>query len=47
MTSRFWMSLLVAVLVAALVFVVTRRVFGFGLLLLPVFFAWGGGGRKR
>lgn len=47
MSSRFWISLLVAVLVAAVVYLVTRRVFGFTLLLLPLFFVWGGrsGGR--
>jgi hypothetical protein len=47
MSSRFWLSLLVAVLFAALVYVVTRRLLGFTLLLLPLFFAWGGGGRGR
>ena len=38
MSSRFWMALLVAVLVAALTYVVSRRVFGVGLLLVPLFF---------
>jgi hypothetical protein len=46
-SSRFWLSLLVAVLVAALVYVVTRRVFGVTFLLLPLFFVWGGSGRDR
>jgi len=41
MTSRFWMSLLVAVAVAALVYLVTRRLFGFAFLLLPLFFVGG------
>jgi hypothetical protein len=41
MSSRFWMSLLVAVAVAAVVYLVTRRLFGFSLLLLPLFFVWG------
>jgi len=45
MSSRFWIALLVAVLVALLVLVVSRRFFGFSLLLLPLFFAWGG--RRR
>jgi hypothetical protein len=47
MSSRFWISLLVAVAVAAVVYLVTRRVFGFAFLLLPLFFVWGGrpGGR--
>jgi hypothetical protein len=38
MSSRFWMALLVAVLVAALTYVVSHRVFGVGLLVLPLFF---------
>jgi hypothetical protein len=38
MSSRFWMALLVAVLIAALTYVVSRRLFGVGLLLLPLFF---------
>lgn len=41
MTSRFWMSLLVAVIVAVVVYLVTRRLFGFTFLLLPLFFVWG------
>lgn len=45
MSSRFWISLLIVVLVAALVYVVSRRFFGFTFLLLPLFFAWGG--RRR
>ena len=46
MTSQFWIALLVAVL-AAVAYLVTRRLFGFTLLLLPLFFVWGGrsGGR--
>jgi hypothetical protein len=47
MSSRFWIALVVAVLVAILVFVVSRRLFGFSLLLLPLFFVWGGGGKNR
>jgi len=42
MSSRTWMLLLVALLIAALVFVVSRRLFGFTLLLFPLFFLWGG-----
>jgi hypothetical protein len=47
MTSRFWISLLVAAVVAVVVYLVTRRLFGFTFLLLPLFFVWGGrsGGR--
>jgi hypothetical protein len=47
MSSRFWMSLLVAVAVAALVYLVTRRLFGFTFLLLPLFFVWGGRPGRR
>jgi hypothetical protein len=47
MSSRFWLSLLVAVLVAGLVYALSRRLFGFTLLLLPLFFVWGGGGKDR
>lgn len=44
MSSRFWMSLLVTVLVAALVYVVSRRLFGVALLLIPLFFVGGRSG---
>ncbi len=47
MSSRFWMTLLVAVLVAALTYVVSRRLFGVGLLLLPLFFLGRSGSGKR
>lgn len=47
MTSRFWMALLVAVLVAALTYVVSRRLFGVGLLLLPLFFLSSGRSGER
>ena len=47
MTSRFWMALLVRLLVAALTYVVTRRVFGVALLFLPLFFLGGGRSRRR
>ncbi len=46
MSSRFWMALLVAVLIAALTYVVSRRLFGVTFLLLPFFF-WGGGRKDR
>ncbi len=42
MSNRFWISLLVAVVVAVVVYLVTRRLFGFTFLLLPLFFVWGG-----
>ena len=42
MTSRTWTLLLAALLVAALTFFVSRRLFGVGILLLPLFFLWGG-----
>ena len=45
MSSRFWISLLVAVLVAALIYAATRRFFGFTVFLLPLFFVWSGRGR--
>jgi hypothetical protein len=47
MSSRFWTALVVALLIAALTYVVSRRLFGFTFLLLPLFFVWGGrrGGR--
>lgn len=38
MSSRFWIALLVALLIAALTFVVSRRLFGFTLLVLPLYF---------
>lgn len=41
MTSRTWTLLLVALLIAALTFFVSRKL-GFTLLLLPLFFLWGG-----
>jgi uncharacterized membrane protein len=47
MSSRFWIALMVAVLVAALTYVVSRRVFGFAFLLLPIFFLWGSGPKDR
>jgi hypothetical protein len=47
MSSRFWISLMVALLVAALVYVVSRRLFGVTFLLLPLFFAWGSGPKDR
>jgi len=37
---RLWTSVLVAVLIAALTFFVSRRL-GFTFLLLPLFFVWG------
>jgi len=40
MSSRWLTTILVAVLIAALTFVVSRR-FGFTLLLLPLFLVWG------
>jgi hypothetical protein len=43
MTSRFWMALIVGLLVAALTYVVTRRLFGVAFLFLPLFFM---GGRR-
>jgi hypothetical protein len=43
MSSRFWMSLLVAVLVTVLVYVVSHRLFGVALLFIPLFFV---GGRR-
>ncbi|HQJ26599.1 MAG TPA: hypothetical protein PKZ80_05125 [Thermoleophilia bacterium] len=45
MSSRLLTSLLVTVLVAMLVYLVTHRLFGFPLLLLPLFIAWDG--RRR
>jgi hypothetical protein len=36
---RLWTLILVALLIAALTFFVSRR-FGFTLLLLPLFFVW-------
>jgi hypothetical protein len=47
MSSRFWMALLVAVLVAALTYMVSRRLFGIGLLVLPLFFLGRGGSGER
>jgi hypothetical protein len=47
MSSRTWTLLLVAVLVAALTFFVSRRLLGVGILLLPLFFLWGGGPKDR
>ena len=47
MSSRFWIALLVAVLVAALTYVVSRRLFGVGLLLLPLFFIGRGRSGER
>ena len=42
MSSRTWTLLLVALLIAALTFFVSRRL-GFTLFLLPLFFLWGRG----
>ncbi len=39
--SRMWILILVALLIAALTFFVSRRL-GFAFLLLPLFFVWGG-----
>ena len=47
MSSRFWMALVVAVLVAALTYLVSRRLFGVGLLLLPLFFLGRGSSGER
>jgi len=47
MSSRFWIALVVAVLVAALTYVVSRRLFGVTFLLLPLYFAWGGRSGER
>ena len=41
MSSRWWIVLVVALLISALTFLVSRRI-GFTLLLLPLFFVWGG-----
>ena len=41
MSSRWWIAVLVALLISALTFFVSRRI-GFTLLLLPLFFVWGG-----
>jgi hypothetical protein len=46
MSSRTWTLLLVALLIAALTFFVSRKL-GFTLLLLPLFFVWGGGSKKE
>jgi len=40
MSSRTWTLLLVALLIAALTFFVSRRL-GFTFLLLPLIFVWG------
>ena len=47
MILRFWLTLLVAVLVAAVVYLVTGRLSGFTFPLLPLVFVWGSrpGGR--
>jgi hypothetical protein len=47
MSSRFWMALLVAVLIAALTYVVSRRLFGVGLLLVPLCFIGRGRSGER
>jgi hypothetical protein len=39
--SRMWILILVALLIGALTFFVSRSL-GFALLLLPLFFVWGG-----
>jgi hypothetical protein len=41
MSPRWLTALLVALLIAALTFLVSRKL-GFTLLLLPLFFVWGG-----
>jgi hypothetical protein len=41
MSSRWWIVILAALLISALTFFVSRRI-GFTLLLLPLFFVWGG-----
>jgi hypothetical protein len=47
MSSRFWTALIVAVLIAALTYVVSRRLFGVGLLLVPLFFLGRGGNGEQ
>ena len=47
MSSRTWTLLLFALLIAALTFFVSRRLFGVGLLLLPLFLFWGDGPKDR
>ena len=47
MTSRTWTLLVVALLIAALTFLVSRRLFGVGVLLLPLFFFWGSGPKDQ
>ena len=47
MSSRAWTLLIAALLVAALTFFVSRRLFGVGILLLPLFFLWGNGAKKK
>ena len=47
MSSRTWTLLLVDLLIAALTFFVSRRLFGVGILLLPLFFLWGDGSKKE
>jgi hypothetical protein len=47
MSSRTWTFLLAALLVAALTFFVSRRLFGVGILLLPLFFFWGSGPKGK
>ncbi len=41
MSSRWWIVILVALLISALTLFVSRRI-GFTLLLLPLFLVWGG-----
>ena len=46
MSPRWLTVLLIALLIAALTFFVSRKL-GFTLLLLPLFFVWGGGSKDR
>jgi hypothetical protein len=41
MTRRWLTVILIALLISALTFIVSRKL-GFALLLLPLFFVWGG-----
>ena len=45
MSSRWWTTILVALLISALTFFVSRKL-GFTLLLLPLFFVWSGRPRR-
>ena len=41
MSTRWWTVILVALLISALTYFVSHKL-GFTLLLLPLFFVWGG-----